>query len=147
MSEELITTAQVVLGNNFAMYFKSHSYHWNVEGINFGELHGFFGSIYEDLHDTVDTAAEEIRALGEYAPCCLAEMSKYSTIKEDVSRPLSAKQMLSNLQEANNEVIESLNKLFDVATKEKKQGLADFAAGRLDAHAKHGWMLSSYLKG
>lgn len=144
---ELVTTAQIVLGNNFVMYFKAHSYHWNVRGSNFGEMHGFFGGIYEDLHDTVDTAAEEIRALDAFAPCCITEMVKYATITEDSEKPASTREMLTNLQEANNEVIESLNKLFEVATSEKKQGLADFAAGRLDVHAKHAWMIRSYLEG
>jgi DNA-binding ferritin-like protein len=35
---------------------------------------------------------------------------------------------------------------FPIAEQENEQGIADFIAGRIDAHGKHGWMLRSILK-
>ena len=146
--EELEITLNICIANTFLMYFKAHSYHWNVEGSNFAEAHGFLGDMYEELYGAVDPMAEELRSLGDYyAPLSLAEIQEYGTIEEDTTKPEDFKAMLSNLQDANNKIADSLNKLFDLSTSHKKQGLADFAAGRLDAHAKHGWMLLSYLKG
>lgn len=142
---ELQVTAKIVLANTFVMYFKAHSYHWNVVGPMFTVYHDFFGTLYQDLHAAVDATAEEIRALDEFAPINLAEMYAHRTILEDTSRPVSADQMLVNLQAANGSMIESLNALFKTATANNNQGLADFAAGRLDVHAKHGWMLKSLL--
>jgi len=37
-------------------------------------------------------------------------------------------------------------RVFDVAVEEKQEGIADFIAGRIDAFAKHAWMLRSFLK-
>lgn len=145
--EELKLVAKVVLADTFVMYFKAHSYHWNVEAKNFSEMHGFFGGIYEELHGAIDVIAEEIRALDEYAPISLMELYNYKTVAEDASKPVSVNGMLVTLGVNNEQVIESLNKLFQVATANNKQGLADFAAGRLDVHNKHGWMIRSYLKG
>jgi len=145
--EELKQTLRVVLANDFVAYFKAHTYHWNVEASNFKEMHDFFGGLYEDLFGVFDQYAEELRALDEYAPHSVSDLYKYNTIDEDSSKPESVKEMLENLGSANDQMIESLNKLFDVATANKKQGLADLAAGRLDVHAKHGWMIRSYLKG
>lgn len=145
---ELEITLNICLANTFLMYFKAHSCHWNVEGKNFSEHHGFLGDLYDELFGTVDTMAEELRALGEYyAPNSLAELIEYATIEELKAKPTNFEAMLVELQEDNNKSVDSLNKLFDLATKEKKQGLANFAADRLDKHAKHGWMLRSYLKG
>lgn len=145
--EELKLVAKMVLADTFVMYFKAHTYHWNVEGDNFGEMHEFFGDLYEELHGAVDTIAEEIRALDEYAPISLMELYNYKHIAEDAAKPANAKAMLLNTGVSNQQVIESLNKLFQVATAANEQGLADFAAGRLDVHKKHGWMIRSYLKG
>ena len=39
-----------------------------------------------------------------------------------------------------------LHKLFEVATAAKEQGIADYAAGKLDAYKKHAWMIRSCLK-
>ena len=60
---ELIDKAKTVLADTFVMYMKSHSYHWNVIGPDFPQLHEFFGNLYEDLHGAVDPLAEHVRAL------------------------------------------------------------------------------------
>lgn len=147
MDTQLSIATKIVLGNTFTMYFKAHSYHWNIEGKNFQQMHDFFGGIYEELHGAVDAIAEEIRALDVYAPISLEELYKFKSIQEDATKPGYCAVMLGNLLSANNEVINSLNQLFRLATEENNQGLADFAAGRLDVHAKHGWMLRSFMKG
>jgi len=43
-------------------------------------------------------------------------------------------------------MIELLNHCFSVAEEENQQGIANFIAERLDAMAKHAWMLRSFLK-
>lgn len=133
---------KVVLGNTFTMYFKAHSYHWNVVGKNFNDYHAFFATIYDELWLATDAIAEQIRACDDMAPRSLEELYSYKTISEDTEIPSNDVKFI-RLLDANNQVIESLNKLFEVATAENKQGLADFAAGRLDVHAKHGWMIRS----
>lgn len=143
--EKLTASLHIALANTFLMYFKAHSYHWNVRGMSFSEHHAFFSSLYEELFDAVDVAAEQIRALGSDAPINLQSLIDSSTIDEDDKRP-SLEDMFENLQEANNKSIDSLNKLFELATEAKNQGLADFAASRLDVHAKHGWMLKAHLE-
>lgn len=144
--DEMLISAKNVLADTFLMYFKAHTYHWNVEGKNFSEMHSFFGDLYEELHGTVDVIAEQIRALDEYAPISLMELYNSKTITEDSVKPSSCTEMLALLLVANNQVINDLNNLFKAASAANKQGLADFAASRLDVHAKHGWMLRSFLK-
>jgi starvation-inducible DNA-binding protein len=55
--DKLLATLRIAIGNTFTMYFKSHSYHWNVEGMLFSEFHAFFGDLYLDLHGAVDPLA------------------------------------------------------------------------------------------
>ena len=145
--DKLEITLNNVLANAFVMYFKAHSYHWNVECKNFSEMHAFFSTLYTDVHDSTDAIAEEMRACGYYAPASMMEMYNHKTIMEDTDKPSTVESMLARIGSANEAMIESLNKLFKDATAEDQQGLADFAAGRLDVHKKHGWMIRSYLKG
>lgn len=142
---ELEIAAKIALANTFVLYFKAHSFHWNVEGRNFAEMHGFFGDLYEELYGAVDPMAEEIRACGYYAPRSLNELYNYKTLV-DINETTSVEEMLIELVNANATTLESLNKLFDLLTAAKKQGFADFVAGRIDSHEKHGWMLRSFLK-
>ena len=144
--EELIASLKIALGNTYVMYFKTHSFHWNVEGIMFPQYHEFFQGIYEDVYGAVDPLAENLRKLEEYAPISLDEIVKHSTISEENTRIVLIRDMLTSLEIANQETISSLNKVFDLATKNKKQGLANFVADRIDQHEKHGWMLRASIK-
>lgn len=135
-----------LLANMFLMYFKAHSYHWNVEGPNFAQYHAFFGDLYTTLHGNIDTIAEQIRALDVYAPISLEDLYSAKSISENTARPTTPAEMFESLLADNAEVSRSLQAVFDSATNENNQGLADFAAGLLDAHAKHAWMLKSFTK-
>lgn len=144
--DQLTIAMKIVLANTFVMYFKAHSYHWNVEGMFFSQLHDFFGELYEDLHGAVDPIAEEIRALDAYAPISMNDLYSHKTCMEDSIKPTDATEMFNNLLVSNESVLSSLNAAFKIANDNNKQGLADFIAGRIDTHTKHAWMLKAHLK-
>lgn len=146
MDSKLVDSMKSVLVNTFDMYFKAHGMHWNIEGINFSELHSFFGDIYEELHDAVDTAAEQIRALDSYVEYGCKEFCNIGSVPSSNIFGNKPKEMLSDLLMANTIVVSSLNQAFKNAQQENNQGLMDFLAGRLDVHAKHAWMIKSLMK-
>lgn len=143
---ELQIALKIALANTYLMGFKAQSYHWNVEGMFFPMFHDFFGDIYNELSTPVDDIAERIRTVYGYAPISIADILTAATVMEDVAKPISVQVMLTNLEGCNQEVIISLNKAFTLAEQENNQGLMDLLAGRLDAHAKHAWMIRSTLK-
>lgn len=142
---ELQAAMQIALANTFVMYFRAQSYHWNVEGTNFAQYHEFFGDLYEEVYGAIDPTAEQIRALDAYAPISMVDMLRYATVGEDTERLQASQEMFGRLLSVNQGVIDSLNKAFNLAA--GNNGLQDFIAGRLDAHAKHAWMLRSFQKG
>ncbi len=143
--ETLQDIMKKVLADTFAMYLKSHNYHWNVEGSNFPQYHEFFGNLYEELHDAVDPIAEHIRSLDAYAPGSFTRFMELTEIEDEVAVPAGV-EMARRLMTDNERVLATLNIAFKLADQLDKQGLADFLAGRIDAHNKHGWMLRSITK-
>jgi starvation-inducible DNA-binding protein len=143
--ETLIEMMRKVLADTFAMYLKAHNYHWNVEGSNFPQYHDFFGNLYQELHGAVDPIAEEIRALDAYVPGSLSRFLELTEIEDELSIP-NGVEMARRLMVDNQKVIMTLDIAFKLADELDQQGLADFIAGRLDAHKKHGWMLRSITK-
>ena len=133
------------LSNAVVMYFKAHGYHWNVEGQDFREFHDFFQDIYEDVYSAIDPLAEEIRKLGAPAPFRLSDFENISQI-EDTEVGSDIQSMVQDLLASNKVVISHLNKLFDLATNQGEQGLANIAADRLTMHKKWGWQLTASLK-
>jgi starvation-inducible DNA-binding protein len=143
---ELQTALKKVLANTFVMYFKTHTYHWNVEGMFFPQLHEFFGNLYEELYGAVDPIAEHIRAMDSYAPLSLVELKSLSTVMETLAGVPDAKSMVNNLIVDNNTVIISLMQAYQEADKASELGLANFLQDRIDIHQKHGWMLKATAK-
>ena len=141
-SEELIQKSKECLADTFVMYMKAHASHWNVVGPNFPQYHEFFGSLYEELHDSLDALAEQIRTLDSFVPASLSRIVELSSIKED-TKILNVDEMLASLLSANNYVISKLNETYEMAEKEKAFAYSNFLQDRLTAHAKHGWMLAS----
>ena len=143
----LVSALRTAMANTFVMYFKTHGFHWNTEGIHFSQYHSFFGDLYDDLYGAVDPLAENIRKLGEYAPKSLTEMYKSSTLNESDIVGDGVKEMLNSLLTDNTEVLNSLNRTFALATAANEQGLANYLAERIDMHKKHEWQIKSSLKG
>lgn len=145
MNDALVQQMKVVLASTFAFYLKAHNFHWNVEGPHFSDYHGFFGKIYEDAWGAVDAIAEEIRTLDSYVPGSLSRFSQLSKVDDQINIP-NAKAMITELHSDNKLLIAELNKAFHMANDSDKQGLADFLAGRVDVHEKHGWMMRALGK-
>jgi starvation-inducible DNA-binding protein len=143
--ETLQELMKKVLADTFALYLKSHNYHWNVEGPNFTEYHAFFKGLYEELHASVDLIAEEIRTLDTYAPGSFKRFGELTDIEDETNVP-DAMSMIKRLTEDNKKVLETLILASKLAEKYEKFGLQDFLTGRIDAHEKHGWMLRSFSK-
>ncbi len=144
--DELKTAVKIVMANTYAMYFKAHGFHWNVEGKDFSQFHDFFSGIYEELFAAVDTIAEELRALDEYAPYNMTEIAKITTVTESSIYGVDVGKMLADLMSANGAVIEALNSAHRLAEAENNRGLVNLIEERLDVHAKHGWMIRASSK-
>jgi starvation-inducible DNA-binding protein len=145
MNEELVVALKKVLGDTFVMYYKAHSYHWNVEGSDFPQYHSFLNNLYEEIFAAVDTIAEHIRQIDGYTPTSLTELKSYSMISEDED-VLSAVSMMNRLIDANNLVLASLMMAYQEAEQATEIGLSNFLQDRVAAHQKHGWMLKSITK-
>jgi starvation-inducible DNA-binding protein len=145
MNEELVNSLQKVLADTFAMYYKAHASHWNVEGPNFPQYHDFFADIYNELWTSVDEIAEKIRQLGGYTPSSLAELMSNSMVSEN-SGTMSAEEYISKLLDANNLVLASLLMSYKEAEAATEIGVSNFIHDRVMAHQKHGWMLKATLK-
>ena len=144
--DELKTRIKILLANVTVMYYKAHQFHWNVEGEDFVQYHEFFGDLYSDIYGSVDPIAELLRKLDEYAPVSLDELFKYKTIEEETTRAVLLSDMLASLTKANDEILNSLNKVCELAIQNKQQGIANFVADRIDTHQKHAWFLKASAK-
>ncbi len=143
--EELRKALKIAFASEYAFFLKAHYFHWNVEGADFKQYHDLFGGIYEEVYDNIDVFAENIRKTGGYTPGSFERFSMLSRIEDETSIP-SALDMVQELLKDSEKMANIFKLVFDLAEKYGEHGLADFLAGRQDAHRKHQWMLRATLK-
>ena len=71
-----------MLADTYAVYLKTHGFHWNVRGPNFSSLHALFMEQYTEMWQAIDDVAERIRSLGELAPQGYGAFGNLSSIKD-----------------------------------------------------------------
>lgn len=143
MNNKPITESlNIVLADSYALYLKTHNYHWNVVGPNFRSLHLMFEEQYTDLAVAVDDIAERIRSLGEKAPGTFSEFSELTSIKEG-DKNSSANDMVKDLVHSQDQIVASLKKALNVAQKADDEVTSDLLIGRMTIHEKAAWMLKS----
>lgn len=125
-----------LLADTYAVYLKTHGYHWNVRGPNFGSLHALFMTHYTEMWAAIDLIAERIRALGELAPMGYGAFAQLSQIK-DGDPAQNAEAMLKELVADHAALV--------ATAKAARDGADDVTASlidaRVEAHEKHAWML------
>ena len=129
-----------LLADTYALYLKTHGYHWNVEGPHFQQLHALFMEQYTEMWTAVDELAERIRALGEYAPSSYAAMAALSSIPEETGQP-DWKIMVTNLATGHEAVAKSAREVLRIAEEIGDDATADVVTPRITLHEKTAWML------
>lgn len=142
----LSDTLKTLLATSYGFAIKAQNFHWNVEGPDFPQYHKFFGKIYEEIFENaIDQTAEYIRTLGSYTPGSFTRLHELCQIEDQLKIP-RAELMFAELEQDNQKLLDMLKQAFHIAEESDEQGIANFIAERIDAHAKHGWMLRATLK-
>lgn len=142
----LIEPLKAYQANSVVFANTAHGFHWNVEGPLFSEFHEFFGEIYENVNDSIDTIAEWMRVFDVQAPYTLQDFMNNQNFGENRLSTNSPITMVKSLLIMNDKMINDITAMFDVATEEKEQGLANFLADRQTIHQKWGWFMKSILR-
>jgi starvation-inducible DNA-binding protein len=134
-----------LLADSYTLYLKTHSFHWNVVGRDFHQLHALFEEQYTELAAAVDEIAERIRALGGKAPGSYSEFARLASVREETGAP-PAEEMIRQLLADHVTVARTAQQVAGTADEHDDIGTADLATQRLRVHEKAAWMLDSLLK-
>jgi len=141
----LSDSLKILLASTQSFAIKSQNFHWNIEGSNFPQYHQFYDTLYNDVNDTIDKIAEYIRILGHYTPGSLQRYGELTVIQDQTKIPRAELMFFETLQD-----IDKMNQLvvemFDQATEERQQGIANYMAELQDLYGKKAWFIRSVLK-
>ncbi|HRI35722.1 MAG TPA: DNA starvation/stationary phase protection protein [bacterium] len=132
------TTLEHAFMATYALYFKTHSYHWNVTAPDFASVHKMLEEQYDDLWEAIDAIAERFRVFGLGAPSMVPSISALpvGTTKQDMFRDLLAD---------HERVIAGMRAWISVLEEANDAAGADFLVARLAEHEKMAWMLRASI--
>ena len=131
-----------LLADVVSFYFRAHGAHWNVKGADFSEYHKLFQKIYEDVYESIDPIAENLRKLGSVAPFTLGSFMALRCIDDAPAILQDPIALANDLLTANDMILDELSDAFDCASMYNQQGVANFLAGRIDSHQYWKWQLT-----
>lgn len=146
-TQDLSVALATLLADATVMYHRVHGFHWNVVGTDFPQYHLKFEEIYNDVYESLDPIAENLRKLGVFAPFRLMDLARMASVADDAVSDYHHDTLVKSLLATNTGVLATLNKAFALATSTNQQGIANFIADRIDHHQKWAWQLSASLQG
>jgi starvation-inducible DNA-binding protein len=134
-----------ILADTYRLVFKTHAYHWNVEGPLFYSVHNLTEEQYEEMFAAADVLAERVRALGRIAPFCVETLVEKSVVTDKKELP-SAGDMCLDLANDHERIAHRLHALVDLSDEHNDPVTEDLATARSAFHEQAVWMLRALAK-
>ena len=145
--DQLNELLKPLLADEVVLTTKLRNYHWNVEGIQFSELHELFEEQYEETFDIADEVAEYIRFYGGVSPGSLKEFLELTRLSESKGELKNVKEMLKDILNDHESIIRNLREDAKKAGEELGDpAVEDFLIGLVHKHQKMAWMIRVSIK-
>lgn len=126
-------------------YQKLRSFHWNVLGKNFFDLHNKFEELYNDAKIKIDETAERILTLRYHPISRFGEYLKMSEIQETSAMITDAK-MVDIILEDHQTLLLQMKKVITKADIAGDEGTIDMIGAYIAELEKASWMLDAWNK-
>ncbi len=141
---QLVNALSTALADTFMLYHRYLTYHWNVRGSEFFELHELFEKGYGEMAEFTDELAERIRTLGEFPPSSLTEVKSLSLL-EDEDALLDSGDMIRKLINAHEYITERMKTMASGVANMEDIGTFSLLSRHIERHEKKTWMLRSMI--
>ncbi len=145
-SDVVATFLNLLLANEYVLYTKTKTAHWNMDGENYFELHLFLENQCNILSDMMDDVAEQIRSLGQYATGSLKNFISIAAMTDDNHNFKNSKQIFDKILDDHETIIQVIrheiqplsHQIIDPCT-------IIFMAGIMEQHEKMLRLIRSFL--
>jgi starvation-inducible DNA-binding protein len=131
---------------NFQLYYQNlRSFHWNIKGEKFFELHTKFEELYTAANLHIDELAERVLTLGFKPLSSFSEYIQYSEIKE-ASNLEHANEIIPNILTSLNIILVKERNALLISNEANDEGTNALLSSYIVEHEKLVWMLTAYNK-
>ncbi|MFW5684737.1 MAG: Dps family protein [Spirochaetota bacterium] len=144
-AEPVVAHLNHYLADLHVAYGRLHSFHWNVEGTSFFELHAKLEEFYDAVATEIDEIAERVLMLGGRPVSTLREYVETSELNEAPARAYSGEEVARLVLDDFRYLIERNREGIEAAERSGDAGTADLLTASLRHYEKQVWMLTAFL--
>lgn len=128
----------------YHVYYQNlRSFHWNISGENFFDLHSQFEDLYNDARLKIDEIAERILTLRHRPLSRLTDYLEISEVEEATLVEEDRAMVLTTL-ENHRILIKKMRSILEKAADLKDEGTVDMIGSFLENIEKKSWMLDAW---
>lgn len=132
-----------LLADYHLYYQKLRNFHWNVNGINFFDLHEKFEELYDEAKIKIDEIAERVLTLRMKPTSNLSQYLQKANLKESKD-DLEDSEMIKTLLEDHGILLKQMRKVVEVAEEGGDEGTIDLIGAYIRELEKTSWMLEAW---
>ncbi|MFK7780721.1 Dps family protein [Psychroserpens sp.] len=141
----VVVELNTLLANYHIYYQKLRSFHWNILGENFFDLHNKFEELYTDARTKIDEVAERILTLRHHPMSNLSDYLEISKVKE-VSPLKTDRDMVLEILSDHKILLGQMTEVIDKAENASDEGTIDLIGAYIREMEKTSWMLNAWTK-
>ncbi|APY00276.1 starvation-inducible DNA-binding protein [Lacinutrix venerupis] len=141
----VVMELNTLLSDYHLYYQKLRTFHWNILGKNFFDLHIKFEEMYNDAQLKIDEIAERILTLRHHPVSKFSDYLKISSLKE-VSGMTTDKDMVDILLEDHKLILSQMSTVIQKAENAGDEGTIDLIGAYIRELEKMSWMLNAWSK-
>lgn len=140
---ELIKGLMLLYSNNFVVYYKAHSFHFNVQGPTFAQDHAVLEEIYTFLWEQHDMLGEQIRQFNKSVPISMSDVTTFAAIGEEENTIKNPANMYTILSDNVEGLIDNAQFVYDTAGDARQGGCETLIGDYLKSLSKLYWKLKA----
>lgn len=141
----VVVELNTLLADYNIYYQKLRSFHWNVLGKNFFDLHEKFENMYNEAKLKVDEIAERILTLRHHPVSKFSDYLKISSLSE-ASSLITDQEMIEELLNDHKTMLTQMSQVLSKAEVAGDEGTIDLIGAYIRELEKSSWMLNAWSK-
>ncbi|PIB31947.1 DNA starvation/stationary phase protection protein [Gaetbulibacter sp. 5U11] len=141
----VVVELNTLLADYNIYYQKLRSFHWNVLGKNFFDLHEKFENMYNEAKLKVDEIAERILTLRHHPVSKFSDYLKISSLSE-ASSLITDQEMIEELLNDHKTMLAQMSQVLSKAEVAGDEGTIDLIGAYIRELEKSSWMLNAWSK-
>lgn len=141
----VVVELNTLLADYHVYYQKLRSFHWNILGKNFFDLHNKFEELYGNAQTKIDEIAERILTLKYHPISKMIDYLEISKVKES-SPLLTDEEMVTIIINDHKLLLSQMKIVINLANEAEDEGTIDLLGAYIRELEKSSWMLNAWSK-